>query len=672
MQCIEVFYETEISINKNKVNKVIIFKDKQFSVLIRGAEVNLNKLNISDQYTCSKNGIYNVCIAVKAIPMCEGLEMEKRKLEFKANYTIECLQNDNSTKQIIRSKFCKSVLPFTFLKQQTCTSCTRQRLSYIQPVIEKTEEEQIRELMPSATEAMITLIMSQVSNSKHSNATQNRWERSIVNECMNWYTRSPLSYIQLRQSGLLLLPSPSMLILYKNSIAHSPGLSRDIFCWMDQEANRMNMPDSGRTGGILLDEMSIQQKIELSKHGTSIEMVGFVDMGSESENLSAIRAGKKSKKMGSHILQFMFQGISGFRFPFAHFVSDQVNAGDLYIHVWDSVNKLSQFGFETLYISMDGAVSNRSFMKLHFPEGTIIEKRFKAPMPCNFTKEMIFFMDPSHTFKKIRNNIMKSGNHNKSTRLLKLADGKEVQWTMWVDAYKFDRTNPVQIHRKLTNEHIFPNQSEKMRNKLAEEVLNADMLTLMESYQQRMGANASALDGAIELLKNTSVLIDVFRDRRTVNESNDIRLQKLHSVQQWFLNWEKKVQSQKSLMSSQCHEDIQSSIIGFLEICDFMIKKHPGTSIIPAMINSDAIENNFCQHRGKFNGLNTNPTALQYRRNINGVILGQSAVSKKSNAKAVRRMTENFAFSSNKPVRGKSLKRKSETTTTKPIKCLKM
>ena len=368
----------------------------------------------------------------------------------------------------------------------------------------------------------------------------------------------------------------------------------------------------------------------------------------------------------------MYQGISGFRFPFGHFVSEQVNAGDLYIHVWDAVNKLSQYGFETLYISMDGAVSNRSFMKIHFPEEKIIESRFKAPMPCNPTKSIIFFMDPSHTFKKIRNNLMKSGNHTKSTRLLKLPNGHEIQWSMWVDAYTFDRSNPIQIHQKLTNGHLFPNQSEKMRSKLAEEVLNADMLNLMEAYQQHLGSNGSVLDGAIELLKNTSILIDIFRDRRPANESNDIRFTKLNAVQQWFLNWQCKVNNQKSPMSSQCHEDIQSSIIGFLEICCHMMKTHIGTSIIPAMINSDAIENNFCQHRGKFNGLNTNPTALQYRRNINGVILGQSAVSKKSNAKTVIKMSENFAFSSHKSVRGKQKKRKSEMPDTKAIKCLRM
>lgn len=417
--------------------------------------------------------------------------------------------------------------------------------------------------------------------------------------------------------------------------------------------------------------MSIQQKIEIKKTGKSIEMVGFVEMGSESDDLAALREGKKSKKIGTHVLQFLYQGLSGFRFPFAHFVSDQVNACELYIHVWDSVKKLSQYGFQCKYICMDGAVSNRSFMSMHFADDNI-STMMKAPMPCNPTEEMIFMMDPSHTFKKIRNNLLKSGTHDKCTRLLKLPSGKQIQWKMWIDAYTWDKTNPIQIHRRLTNEHIFPSQSEKMRNKYAEDVLNTEMLNLMESYKQHLGASGTVLDGAIELLQNTSILIEVFRDRRTINESNDLRLMRLNAVQQWFLNWVSQIKSPKSIMSAQCHEDIQSSIIGFLELCYYVIKNHSGLYIVPAMVNSDAIENNFCQHRGKFNGLNTNPTALQYRRNINGVILGQSAISKKSNAKTVTKMAENFAFSSHKAVRSKEKKRKSDISSSQPIKCIRM
>jgi hypothetical protein len=76
-----------------------------------------------------------------------------------------------------------------------------------------------------------------------------------------------------------------------------------------------------------------------------------------------------------------------------------------------------------------------------------------------------------------------------------------------------------------------------MWNKLAEEVLNYDMLNLMKSYQQHIGSKGTVLDGAIELLQNTADTIDIFRDRRTINEKNDILISKLNAVQQWFLNW---------------------------------------------------------------------------------------------------------------------------------------
>ena len=54
--------------------------------------------------------------------------------------------------------------------------------------------------------------------------------------------------------------------------------------------------------------------------------------------------------------------------------------------------------------------------------------------------------------------------------------------------------------------------------------------------------------------------------------------------------------------------------------------------IITKKINSDVIENIFCQQRGVCNGNNTNPTYYQYLNNINTIILGQQSVSKSANA----------------------------------------
>lgn len=59
--------------------------------------------------------------------------------------------------------------------------------------------------------------------------------------------------------------------------------------------------------------------------------------------------------------------------------------------------------------------------------------------------------------------------------------------------------------------------------------------------------------------------------------------------------------------------------------------KKQSASIIPCRLNSDVIENIFCQQRTLHNGANTNPTYLGYCYSMNSVILGQATISRKSN-----------------------------------------
>ena len=54
-------------------------------------------------------------------------------------------------------------------------------------------------------------------------------------------------------------------------------------------------------------------------------------------------------------------------------------------------------------------------------------------------------------------------------------------------------------------------------------------------------------------------------------------------------------------------------------------------SIIASRVNSDVVENMFCQQRTFHNEANTNLTYLGYFNTVNSVILGQHTVSKKSN-----------------------------------------
>lgn len=79
-----------------------------------------------------------------------------------------------------------------------------------------------------------------------------------------------------------------------------------------------------------------------------------------------------------------------------------------------------------------------------------------------------------------------------------------------------------------------------MRNKLAEDVLNSEML--MECFQAHLGQETGQhLDASIKLLKHISILVLCFRDKRPIVDANDTRLQDIKTVGDYFNDWENTV-----------------------------------------------------------------------------------------------------------------------------------
>lgn len=44
--------------------------------------------------------------------------------------------------------------------------------------------------------------------------------------------------------------------------------------------------------------------------------------------------------LATHVLQLVFLGSTGFRFPFAHFATDRASGHELYLLMWQCVNML--------------------------------------------------------------------------------------------------------------------------------------------------------------------------------------------------------------------------------------------------------------------------------------------------------------------------------------------
>lgn len=93
-----------------------------------------------------------------------------------------------------------------------------------------------------------------------------------------------------------------------------------------------------------------------------------------------------------------------------------------------------------------------------------------------------------HNIKKLRNNVEKSSPTG-STRCLKNGDDN-IFWQHWKDAYLWDQAcNSCPLHEKLKEEHFQLTPSSRMRNGLAEDVLDKKMLYLMKVSKWRTFGN---------------------------------------------------------------------------------------------------------------------------------------------------------------------------------------
>ena len=105
------------------------------------------------------------------------------------------------------------------------------------------------------------------------------------------------------------------------------------------------------------------------------------------------------------------------------------------------------------------------------------------------------------------------------------------------------------------------------------------------------------LAGTIAFLQNTAKLITIFSGPKCLSPircMDDQRISEIKQVAAFFQTWEDDIKKTSKkyttkLLSAQCREDLQSTCLGFLQVCKQQLRK--GTSVIPGRMNSDVVEN---------------------------------------------------------------------------------
>ena len=137
----------------------------------------------------------------------------------------------------------------------------------------------------------------------------------------------------------------------------------------------------------------------------------------------------------------------------------------------------------------------------------------------------------------------------------------------------------------------------------------------------------------------------------------DHRLQQNREVLAFFQSWEQqtrtlemnRTEQNRCLLTRECREDIECMISSFEEYVISKSKRSKVGHVHAHRMNTDISENIFCSQRSFCHGATTNPTALQYQKALNAIILCQPNISPKSNAP--KSYTKPFAFANYKPLR---------------------
>ncbi|CAG2207258.1 unnamed protein product [Mytilus edulis] len=648
--------------NDNKtVMELSLSKAGQISISIADVHINLSEYYIPTKIQYTARSLPAIFRCTKLIKHCHGYEIKTNDdLKFSTSFSCSkevCKVGTNSM-NVIRSVSCTHFLPLRSSICRKCSNFIQNRKQTLQKhenkenicINSKVSKEEIKQFIksiaPNLHENQLTLILSQIVASNTKSKTSVRWDKDVICMALVLFNRNPAAYRDMTLNKWLHLPSEQMLKIYKNAVRQGPGIIPEMMLWMANEGKRQIKLDEGYYGGLILDEMAIQEDLQLVNTKECSALFGLSDSGNDVQMMTALNEGKLQSHIANHVQQYVFNGLTGFRWPFANFPNTQASPSEIFVTSWMCIDELYRWGFRPIYCCMDGSANNRAFLKMHFPDGNslctnMIAKCFKYP-----GRKIVLFMDPCHLLKKIRNSILSSGFLESHQRLLTINESK-----MWIDAYNWDRTtNSFHIHHKLSEEHIFPSNAQKMRNKLAFDVLDSEMLNLMQQYTSSLNAACQEeMKGVLQFLQHTSFLVSFFKDFRPVKDINDERLRLFSEAYNWFKSWEKsnvgstddEHKRYKTLMTMETREDLDFLYLGFMSLTHIMITELK-SELTPARINSDIVENIFCQERSLYHGANTNPNYNEYRTGINSIILGQATTSRKSNAGGVK--AEPFAL----------------------------
>lgn len=154
-------------------------------------------------------------------------------------------------------------------------------------------------------------------------------------------------------------------------------------------------------------------------------------------------------------------------------------AAELYITVWEAILKLAGYKFEVDYVCIDGVSYNRTLQMMNFKyRDDAVSNSFSAFNPYWTPSTVTFIMDYSQIFKTFKETIF--------IPVFLLVDMTAKGVFNWKVILLDGITETKHLSGINSTIRLFLTQASKIRNHLAEGVLNSDMLNNIQQYRKSL------------------------------------------------------------------------------------------------------------------------------------------------------------------------------------------
>ncbi|KAI4468165.1 thap domain-containing protein 9 [Holotrichia oblita] len=415
-----------------------------------------------------------------------------------------------------------------------------------------------------------------------------RYSNEFKQFALTTYFLGPKVYRFLSSS--LRLPSKSTLCRITNKWNIAAGLSE--FVCKVVEAKIATVNEEAKDCILCIDEMTL--KTFLFYHRSKDTIIGF------HETI------QRSYVPANNALVLMIRGVNvNWKQPFAYFFTcSSCPVNDLKIIIFNAINKLIQIGFNVLAL-----VSDQGTNFIRFSKNVGVSEA--SPYFTVNNRKIFYIFDTPHLLKSTRNNfllhkfVIKEGT----------TDKKYI-----VDFYNQDKKQSFRLAPSLSDAHLSPNNFQKMKVKLAAQILSASVAAALNTYialnflpaaAMATATFISKIDNLFDVLNSQSFsstkilnrpfkgdksqmkvldeMLELFRNLTILNENGVDVTKKMNFINGWRI-----------------------TITSILALWELM--KNKGMKYLcTRRLNQDALENFFGTIRQQ-GGNCLNPTPIQFAR----------------------------------------------------------